>query len=69
MEFVYKNDSLGKVSGLKPPSIMDNIQGTVYHRNYLGYLSKCYASHYGIVVKPDYIWYTILCEMAVIVKK
>lgn len=69
MEFIYKNDKIGTIkSTTKPVSVANNIQGTVIHRNYLDYLSKCYASHNGIVIKPDYIWYTILCEMAIIIK-
>jgi hypothetical protein len=47
---------------------MDNINGSIFHNNYLDYLSKCYATHYGIIVKPDIIWYTILCEIEAIVK-
>lgn len=69
MEFIYKNDEIKPVrKGSKPSSMMDTFTGTVFHNNYLDYLSKCYSSHNGIIVKPDYIWYTILCEMAVIVK-
>jgi len=70
-EFFYKNDVIemtSRLQGYKPVSIMDNIVGTVFHNNYLDYLSKCYSSHNGIVIKPDYIWYTILCEIASIVK-
>jgi len=73
MEFIYKNDdiksvrvkkSLGKIDS----SIMNNIKGNFLHNNYLEYLSFCYSSHDGIVIKPDYIWYTILCEITVIIK-
>jgi hypothetical protein len=39
-----------------------------YHTNYLDYLEKCWADHLGIVITPDIIWYTILCEFATIVK-
>lgn len=68
MEFIYKDDPISDITTQKPEGIMDNISGTVYHTNYLDYLSKCYASHHGIIIKPDFIWYTILCEMAVIIK-
>ena len=68
MEFIYKEDSIEKIMSDKPEGIKDNITGSIFHTNYLDYLAKCYASHNGIIVKPDYIWYTILCEMAVIVK-
>jgi len=73
MEYIYKNDEIGKIrNNPKPISIMDsmdNNEGTVYHTNYLDYLSICYGSHNGIVVKPDFIWYTILCEISNIIKK
>jgi len=39
-----------------------------YHNNYLDYLEKCWADHLGIVITPDIIWYTILCEFASLVK-
>jgi len=71
MEFTYKNDPikpLGKSLYQKPVSIEDNIKGTVFHKNFLEYLSAAYSSHYGIVIRPDHIWYTILCEMATIIK-
>lgn len=71
MEFIYKDDPikpLGTNSYQKPTTLRDNIKGSVYHKNYLEYLSAAYRSHYGIVVRPDHIWYTILCEMATIVK-
>jgi len=68
-EFIYKNDTIKEIKRNTPPtSIMNNLTGSVYHRNYLDYLSKCYASHNGIVIKPDYIWYTILCEIAIKIK-
>lgn len=35
-----------------------------YHRNYVEYLSRCWADHIGAVVTPDIIWYTLLCEIA-----
>ena len=40
-----------------------------YHTNYLNYLEKCWADHLGIVISPDIIWYTILCEFASLVKQ
>lgn len=40
----------------------------VYHKNYIGYLEKCWAEHLGIVITPDIIWYTLLCEIASLVK-
>lgn len=39
-----------------------------YHLNYLNYLEKCWGNHLGIVITPDIIWYTILSEVAIIIK-
>lgn len=43
--------------------------GAVKHRNYIGYLELCYANHYSPVVRPDFIWYGLLCELANMVKE
>ena len=40
-----------------------------YHINYLTYLEKCWADHLGVVVTPDIVWYTLLSEVAILVKK
>jgi hypothetical protein len=40
----------------------------IYFSNYLGYLEKCWAAHAGIVITPDILWYTLLCELAIVVK-
>lgn len=39
-----------------------------YHANYMGYLEKCWADHLGVTITPDIIWYTLLCEVAAMVK-
>lgn len=39
-----------------------------FHRNYMDYLENCWGSHLGIVVTPDIIWYTLLSEVASIIK-
>ena len=39
-----------------------------YHANYMSYLEKCWADHLGVVITPDIIWYTLLCELSVMVK-
>jgi len=41
----------------------DNLAGETFHRNYLQYLELCWARHYGIVVSPDILWYTLLTEL------
>lgn len=43
-------------------------EGAAYHRNYMRYLEKCWAEHLGIIVTPDILWYTLLCELASVVK-
>lgn len=40
-----------------------------FHKNYLEYLEYCYGYHLGAVITPDIIWYSILCEIAEIVKE
>lgn len=68
MEFTYKNDELLPISTKKPDFLKDNIKGEVFHGSFLDYLHHGYARHYGIVVKPDFIWFTILNEMNRIIK-
>ena len=48
----------------KVNSLQHNIEGIYSHKNFLDYLRMAYSYHYGIVIKPDYFWYTILCEVA-----
>lgn len=43
--------------------------GAVKHRNYLDYLEVCYANHYSPVVRPDFFWYELLCELSIMVKE
>lgn len=42
--------------------------GVAYHKNYLDYLTACWKDHLGIVITPDILWYTLLCEVASLVK-
>jgi len=75
-EFILKSDDIDDdyldINPYDIPNfgtnIRHNLNGNVYHNNYLSYLSSCYSSHYGTVVKPDYIWFTILCEIGLMVK-
>lgn len=39
------------------------------HDNILGYLSTCYGRHYIAVIYPDMIWYSVLCELALLIKE
>jgi hypothetical protein len=36
----------------------------LYHKNYLGYLSRTFGHHNSIVLAPQQFWYTGLCEIA-----
>ena len=38
------------------------------HRHYLQYLDDAYSGDYGIIIRPDFIWFTILCEISSIIK-
>jgi hypothetical protein len=44
-------------------------QGGVYHRSYLEYLNCCYANHYEAVLRPDDVWYTLLTQLGLVIKK
>lgn len=48
--------------------VRDCIYGAHRHKNYLEYLKKCWASHYGVVISPDIVWYTILTELGIEIK-
>jgi hypothetical protein len=47
--------------------VEDNLPGVYAHRNYLEYLLGAWDSHSGIVIYPDIIWYTLMCELTGIV--
>lgn len=42
---------------------------TIVHENYIKLLDRAYSADYGIEIKPDFIWFTILSEMARMVNK
>ena len=42
----------------------DSVESSITHKNYLDYLSKCWDSHLGVVLKPDFLWNIILTELA-----
>jgi hypothetical protein len=47
----------------------DNLLGKgIFHCSYLDYLSMCYSHHIGIILTPDILYYTLLCELAEEVK-
>jgi len=47
--------------------VEDNLEGEFAHKNYLEYMLAAWDSHYGIIVSPDIIWYTLQCELTSIV--
>lgn len=49
--------------------LFHNLKGVVPHNNYMDYLKIAYNTDYGIVIKPDFVWYTILCEISYMVNK
>lgn len=42
--------------------------GQAFHKNYMEYLQKAWGDHLSIVISPEIVWYTLLCELAAIVK-
>lgn len=64
--FVYSKNLLIRID--KSKFVSTNATGELYHKNYLEYLKKAWSCHYGIVISPDIVWYTLLCEVAEIVK-
>jgi hypothetical protein len=47
--------------------IFHNVNGTVPHLSYIEYLKIAYNTDYGIIIKPDFLWHVILCEIAKII--
>lgn len=48
--------------------VHDVEENAITHSNMLEYLSLCWKNHYGVVLKPDMIWFDLLCELAIIIK-
>lgn len=55
-------------SFLEPNPVVSEMGGAIHHQNYLEYLITCWANHYNAVIKPDYFWHIILCEVATHIK-
>src|SRR3990172_62122 len=47
----------------------DNLAGDLCHKNYLDYLEYAWGTHHSVVMTPDILWYTLLCEIAGIVRE
>ena len=45
------------------------VAGNVYHPNYLVYLEQCYANHWTPVFTPDILWFTLMNEVATVVRE
>lgn len=48
--------------------ISDTLKGQHFHNNFLEYLELAWGGHRGVVLSPDIFWYTVLCELANIIK-
>jgi hypothetical protein len=55
-------DPAGEVKGYR------DIIGKHAHMNFLSYLEFCWGNHLAPIIGPDVIWYTLLCEIALLVK-
>lgn len=62
-----KYDYNNKTKSSDKVFIKDNFMGDIYHSNYLKYLEKAWGNHYGVVMSPDILWYTLLSEITLIV--
>lgn len=63
-----------KAYALQFPKKKDDVsttvpEGAVYHNNYLEYLETAWQYHRGIVLTPDIIQYSVLCEVAGLIKE
>lgn len=47
--------------------VEDNLYGDIFHRNYLEYLERAYGRHYGVVLSPEILWYTLLSELTLLI--
>ena len=63
-----KSVFLQKLKSKGGNTITDTIEGDAFHKNILEYLEQCWANHYGVVITPDMVWYTVLGETAIHIK-
>lgn len=49
-------------------SVHEDLDGPIIHNSYLNYLNVAWGSHLGIVLSPDVVWYTLVSELAQVVK-
>ena len=61
---------LARRCGLNSPQALSLPKDTfTVHGGLMGYLSLAYQYHYGVVLRPDDIWFTVLSELTVIIAK
>lgn len=48
---------------------MPQASNAVHHGNFMQYLLACWNGHHGVVVRPDVIWFELLCELANLVNQ
>jgi hypothetical protein len=58
------------------PGVADAVENTIrlepgqtlLHKNLMHYLTLAWYNHFSVVISPDMIFYTIMCELAVQIK-
>ena len=70
-KYEYNNGMMSGTSGsvikeIKKIILGGDFQENAYisHEDYLQYLEVCYERDQGYIIKPDFIWFTIMCEIA-----
>jgi hypothetical protein len=42
---------------------------TLLHKNYMHYLMLAWSNHFSVIISPDIVFYTVLCELASEIKE
>ncbi len=45
-------------------TVPDPSNNVLMHKNYMHYLTLAWANHFSVILSPDIIFYTVLCEIA-----
>ena len=67
----YKNRMTGEGKTMSQQLFyrVDSIgDGQAFHKNYMEYLQKAWGDHLSIVISPEVLWYSVLCELATMIK-
>ncbi len=59
-----RKEFIAKIVNDREP-MLSQIEGSVFHQNYLEYLKHCWAKHLSVIVDPTILWHMVLCELAV----